>query len=72
MSIGLEITIGNGKDKPKVIKAADGTWVIRGVLPLACVKYSRALWVKSHVVGEGLAKDGKGFLVTPTGKLTQG
>lgn len=72
MSIGLEITIGDGKDKPKVVKALDGTWLVRGVLPPQHVRYARALWVKSHVVGQGIAKDGKGFLVTNTGKLTKG
>ena len=72
MSIRLEIRIGNGQDKPKVAKQADGTWIVMGTLPQACVAHSRAVWVKSYELGDPQARDGKGFLIGPAGTLTKG
>lgn len=72
MSIGMEICIGDGKTKPKVVKTPGGDWVVRATLPTAHAKYSRALWAKSCILGEPVYKDGKGLLVTPAGKLSQG
>ena len=66
----VEVRIGDGTIKPKVVKCPDGTYVIQGKLEQGFVAHRRALWMKTYRNDQPV--DGKGFVVGPTGKLTKG
>lgn len=69
MNIQVEVVIGAGKDKPKVIKRADGTYAVVAKLQPAHVPLMRAVWVRTFDDQLPFPKDGKGFLVDLKGKL---
>lgn len=60
MQTTVEVQIGDGRDKPKVIKQSDGTFVV-ATLPPNFVQDNRAIWVQTF--RDGQSQDGKGFLI---------
>ena len=72
MSIGLEVTVGDSTVKPKIIKLANGTYVVKGVVPDAVGALTRAVWVKTIYTSTNKPIHGKGFLVGLNGHLIEG
>jgi len=71
MTTTIEVRIGDGQTKPK-LERSNGGWVVVCELS-GHVKYTRAVWVRSWNPAELThPKDGKGFLVGQTRKLTVG
>lgn len=70
MNIQVDVQIGDGKNKPKVIKRADGTYAVVAKLQPAYVPLIRAVWVRTFDTDHlPFPCDGKGFLVNLKGKL---
>jgi hypothetical protein len=67
----LEVRIGSGEHKPKLCKDAGGQWYVVAEVDQH-VGYGRGVWVRSFRSKDRVPKDGKGFLVGPTGKLIKG
>lgn len=70
MTTIIAVRIGDGKTKPKLQKVSGG-WEVVGEVE-QCVKYGRGAWVRTYELAGGLPKDGKGFLIGPTRRLTVG
>jgi hypothetical protein len=70
----VHVVIGDGREIPVVRRNKDNTFfVTAGVGPrIAACAYTRGVWVRVFPPGESLPSDGKGFLIGPTGKLTDG
>lgn len=66
----IEVQIGDGKKRPRIVKRGD-LWVVESDLE-QCVAYGRAVWVRTFDSKGDRPKDGKGFLCGPTRKLTKG
>ena len=70
MKTKIEVVIGLGNKRP-IVRKRGSTWTVTGETE-QCVQYGRGLWAKTFLVDSTAPMDGKGFLVGPTGKLTQG
>jgi len=66
----IEVQIGDGKKRPRIVKRGD-LWVVESDVEQH-VAHGRAVWVRTFDHKGAGPKDGKGLLCGPTRKLTRG
>lgn len=75
MTVQVEVRIGDGSNKPEIIRHADGTYSVIAKLRQPFNVHQRAVWVRTFDEAHPFMckpLDGKGFLVNLTGKLSKG
>ena len=71
MKTRIEIGISDPVKRPKVTRDSGGHWSVTFEI-FQHNMHTRGVWVKTFDAGTDTPKDGKGFLVGPTRRLTVG
>ncbi len=67
----IEVGISDPVGKPKLKQYSPGHWAVTFEI-VQRAQYTRAVWVRTSPDWDEMPKDGKGFVVGPTRKLTVG